>query len=81
MKTKKDKSKDEKLKEAERLAEEFKDKYLRAHAALDNARKRLIKEKEEYARFANEDLLSQILYMYRQQAVMKIKRLHLHQHR
>ncbi len=63
MKAKKDKSKDEKLKEAQCLTDEFKDKYLRAHAELDNARKRLIKEKEEYVRFANEDLLSQILYV------------------
>ncbi len=63
MKAKKDESKDEKLKEAQRLADEFKDKYLRAHAELDNARKRLIKEKEEYVRFANEDLLSEILYV------------------
>ena len=37
----------EKLKETAQLSEEFKDKYLRAHAELDNARKRLIKEKEE----------------------------------
>ena len=53
---------DEKLKEARRMAEEFKDKYLRAHAELDNARKRLIREKEEYIKFANEDILSEILY-------------------
>ena len=63
MKAKKDKTKEGQLKEAQRLAEEFKDKYLRAHAELDNTRKRLIKEKEEYVRFANEDLLSQILYV------------------
>ena len=63
MNVKKDKSKDGKLKEAQCLADEFKDKYLRAHAELDNARKRLIKEKEEYVRFANENLLSQILYV------------------
>jgi len=53
----------EKLKEAQRLAEEFKDKYLRAHAELDNVLKRLLKEKEEYIKFANEDLLSEILYI------------------
>ena len=57
-----DKKKDEGLKEGQRLAEEFKDKYLRAHAELDNVRKRLVKEKEEYVKFANEDLLSEILY-------------------
>ena len=63
MTEKKCKGKDEKLKEAQRLAEEFKDKYLRAHAELDNARKRLAKEKEEYIKFANEDILSAILYV------------------
>jgi molecular chaperone GrpE len=54
-------TKKSKEKEA-KLSEEFKDKYLRAHAELDNARKRLVKEKEEYIKFANEDLLSEILY-------------------
>lgn len=53
----------EKLKEAAKSVEEFQDKYLRAHAELDNARKRLIKEKEEYIKFANEDILSDILYV------------------
>lgn len=53
----------DKLKEAYRLAEEFKDKYLRAHAELNNVLKRLVKEKEEYIKFANEDLLSEILYI------------------
>ncbi|MEA3305385.1 MAG: nucleotide exchange factor GrpE [Candidatus Omnitrophota bacterium] len=58
-----DKAEYEKLKESVKSAEGFQDKYLRAHAELDNARKRLIKEKEEYTRFANEDLLSDILYI------------------
>jgi len=53
----------EKLKEAARFCEEFKDRYMRAHAELDNTRKRFIKEKEEYAKFANEGLLSDILYV------------------
>ena len=53
----------EKLKKAEHLAEEFKDKYLRDHAELDNARKRLLKEREEYIKFANEGILSEILYV------------------
>jgi len=51
----------EKLKEAAQLSEEFKDRYLRAHAELDNARKRFIKERDEYVKFANEDLLNEIL--------------------
>ena len=66
MKTEKDKEKkdiNEELKEARRLVEEFKDKYLRAHAELDNARKRLVKEKEEYVKFANEDILNEMLYV------------------
>ena len=62
MKEHKDK-KAEQSKEAQQLAEEFKDKYLRAHAELDNARKRFIKEKEEYVKFANEDIFSEILYV------------------
>lgn len=53
----------ENLKETIRLSEEFKDKYLRAHAEVDNVRKRSIKEKEEYAKFANEELLGEILYV------------------
>ena len=48
---------------AKQLSEEFRDKYLRAHAELDNARKRFIKEREEYVKFANEGLLSEILYV------------------
>ena len=57
-----DKAEYEKLKDAARLCEEFKDKYLRAHAEYDNARKRFSKEKDEYVRFANEALLAEILY-------------------
>jgi molecular chaperone GrpE len=58
-----DKAEYDKLKEAIKSSEEFRDKCLRAHAELDNARKRLIKEKEEYIKFANEDILSDILYI------------------
>ena len=57
-----DKAEYEKLKESACLCEEFKDKYLRAHAEYDNARKRFEKERDEYVRFANEGLLSEILY-------------------
>lgn len=53
----------EKLKGSARLCDEFKDKYLRVHAELDNARKRFVKEKEDYVRFANEELLNEILYV------------------
>jgi molecular chaperone GrpE len=53
----------ESLKEGALHSEEFKDKYLRAHAEIDNVRKRFAKEKEEYIKFANEDLLSEVLYI------------------
>jgi len=49
--------------EARRLAEEFRDKYLRAQAELENSRKRQAREKAEYIKFANETLLSEILYV------------------
>ena len=52
----------EELKKVKETSEDFKDKYLRDHAELDNIRKRLFKEKEEYIKFANEDLLSEVLY-------------------
>ncbi|MBL7071683.1 MAG: nucleotide exchange factor GrpE [Candidatus Omnitrophica bacterium] len=51
------------LKESAKIAEEFKNKYLMAHADLDNARKRMAKEKEDYVKFANEKFLSEILYV------------------
>jgi len=53
----------ERLKEAARAAEEFKDKYFRAQAELDNARKRMAREKEDYVRFANEKFLEEIVYV------------------
>jgi len=53
----------EKLKESARLAEEFKDRYQRAHAELDNARKRMSKEKEAYVKYANESLFEDIIYV------------------
>jgi molecular chaperone GrpE len=37
------------------------DKYVRAHAEFENARKRLEKEKIEYCKFANEGLLLEFL--------------------
>jgi molecular chaperone GrpE len=44
-----------------REAEAHYDRYLRAVADLDNARKRALREREEYIRFANESLLREIL--------------------
>ncbi len=49
--------------DAERQIEEYKDRYLRAHADLDNMRKRLDKEKKDYLKFALEDLFIEILYV------------------
>ena len=43
------------------LAEEHRDRYLRAAAEFDNARKRAAREREEYTRYANEALLRELL--------------------
>jgi len=42
-------------------AEEHRDRYLRAAAEFDNARKRGAREREEYTRYANESLLRELL--------------------
>lgn len=42
-------------------AEEHRDRYLRAAAEFDNARKRAAREREEYTRYANESLLREFL--------------------
>ena len=44
-----------------REAEEHRDRYLRAAAEFDNARKRAAREREEYTRYANESLVREIL--------------------
>lgn len=46
--------------EAKELAE-LKDAFLRKAADLDNVRKRLVREKEEFAKFANERLMKDLL--------------------
>ena len=43
------------------LAEEHRDRYLRAAAEFDNARKRAARERDEYTRYANESLLRELL--------------------
>ena len=43
------------------LAEEHRDRYLRAAAEFDNARKRAAREREEYTRYATEALLRELL--------------------
>ena len=60
--TKKDKKhKEGREGEKEREAQEYRDKWLRACAELENSRKRLEKEKEEFLRYANEDLILRLL--------------------
>jgi molecular chaperone GrpE len=44
-----------------REAEEHRDRYLRAAAEFDNARKRAAREREEYTRYVNESLLRELL--------------------
>ena len=50
-----------KLEEKEKEAKENHDRLLRVAADLDNYKKRSAREKEEWVRFANEDLLKAIL--------------------
>jgi len=55
---------DEKLTESERLkkeATEYKDKYLRLYAEFENARKRMEREKVEFIKYANEELMVDFL--------------------
>ena len=40
--------------------DEFNDKYLRAMAEFDNARKRMQKEKEAFQKFVNESLITEL---------------------
>jgi molecular chaperone GrpE len=51
----------EALEAKSREAEEHRDRYLRAAAEFDNARKRAAREREEYTRYANESLLREFL--------------------
>jgi molecular chaperone GrpE len=45
----------------EEKVEEYKDKYLRLLAEMDNARKRMQKERQEMTKFAVENVISEIL--------------------
>ncbi|MBN2124609.1 MAG: nucleotide exchange factor GrpE [Deltaproteobacteria bacterium] len=57
-------TKQELVERVERIAEEYKksyDQYLRSQADMDNVKKRLAKEKEEWVRFSNESLIKQLL--------------------
>ena len=46
---------------AEEIAEDYKEKYLRLLAEIDNTRKRMQKEKQEMTRFAVENVIGEIL--------------------
>ncbi len=63
---KKKKDKVLKIKESEyaKIVEEgkeYKDKYLRLFAEFDNARKRMDREKQDFVKYANEELIVEIL--------------------
>jgi molecular chaperone GrpE len=49
------------LEEKEKEAKDYYDRWLRAAADLENFKKRAAKDKEEWTKFANEDLLKAIL--------------------
>ena len=49
------------LEEGARKSEEHRDNWLRALAELENTKKRLSREKEEFMRFANEDIMIRLL--------------------
>jgi len=49
------------LRNIRKKSEENYDLYLRACAELENVKKRMVKEKEEYIKFANESLIKDIL--------------------
>ncbi len=51
----------EKLVELEEEAAEFREKYYRRTADLDNLRKRFQREEEKFKKYANADLLSELL--------------------
>lgn len=53
--------KDKKIKQLEEDLNEYKDKYLRTLAEMENARKRLQKEKHETTRFGIENVIADIL--------------------
>jgi len=51
----------EKLKAGEESAKKYLDLYVRAQAEMDNLKKRLRREKEDFLKFANESLLKELL--------------------
>lgn len=49
---------------AKKQLEEEKDRYLRLNAEFDNFRKRSLKEREEFVKYANEKLISELIDVY-----------------
>ena len=54
-----------KLEEKEKEAKENYDRFLRMAADFENYKKRAAKEKEDWTKFANEDLIKAILAFHR----------------
>lgn len=52
---------EEELKAAKAEAEDYRERYLRALADLDNFRKRMIRDKQEYVEYANANLIRALL--------------------
>ncbi|UCH97399.1 MAG: nucleotide exchange factor GrpE [Candidatus Aminicenantes bacterium] len=58
------KDKEELLEEMKKERDEYKDKYLRNLAEIDNFRKRVKKEKEEYQKYVLSEFLLELLQVY-----------------
>lgn len=52
------------IQELKTQLEEFKDKYLRAHAEMDNMKKRIQRDKQDIIKFGTERLLRDFLLVY-----------------
>lgn len=50
--------------ELQAQVEEYKDRYLRAYAEMDNMRKRLERDRQEFVKYSTERLLRDILLVY-----------------
>ena len=59
-----EKSVEELLEEKEQEIQQYKDKLQRIHADFENFKKRSIKEKKEFVKFANEGLILKVLEAY-----------------
>ena len=45
-------------------AQEYKDKYLRLYAEFENARRRMERDKQEFVKYANQELISEFLGVF-----------------